>query len=169
MFRDENGKFAKNPEVTENDFIYYSKLLNKPFNTVSELKAAEEEYKKAEEEKKAKSEARKAEAKVVEDAFKELNEAKKTAAEAIKEARELATKAYAEVNEKYTAAIKAANELINVAEENYNTKLNDFNKAHPDGYHLTLRDGDNVTNIVYKTNNEFIDNAFNMLRLWFNS
>ena len=69
------------------DFGYYSKLLNKAFDSLEELKVAEDEVRKAEEEKQAKALAKKADATKVEDAFKALNAAKREYNEAPMEHR----------------------------------------------------------------------------------
>lgn len=56
-------------------YIFYSKLLKKPFETVKELKDAEDEYYKAHEEEIRKANEKRALAKGVEDAYKEYLEA----------------------------------------------------------------------------------------------
>ena len=65
---------------------YYSKLLNKPFDTVEELKAAEDEYNKAHDEKIKLAEEKKTRAKEIEDAYKHSMEVRKEAQKMIKEA-----------------------------------------------------------------------------------
>ena len=67
---------------------YYSKLLNKPFDTVEELKAAEDEYNKAHEVELRKTEERKAKAKAIEAAYKHSMDVRRTAQQAIREADE---------------------------------------------------------------------------------
>ena len=77
---------AKNEVVS---YGYYSKLLNKPFDTLADLEAAEAEYRKANEEKLRLAEEKRADAKKVEDAYKHLLEVKKKAQEEIREAEEM--------------------------------------------------------------------------------
>ena len=58
----------------------------------------------------------------------------------------------------------------NNAEKEFSTKLSEFNKAHPEGYRITLKDGDNVATyynqeVKYNTDwyDEF-DRLFDSLR-----
>ena len=132
------------------EFGYYSKILNKPFDSLDELKAAEEEFKKAEEEKQAKSLAKKQDAVKVEEAFKNLNSAKKVY-------NERRAKIITEYNEALRAAkedcLKKLDEVskeIDDAEKQYDAALKAFNDAHPEGFHLTIKDGDNVVSMSRK-------------------
>lgn len=126
------------------DFMYYSRLLQKPFGSLEELRAAEEKVLAEEAAKKQAAEERKAQASNVEKAFKNLNEAKRLYNETI-------TKAYAEYLEKakelevaYNKAVQDATEYVKVRQEAYDKVLKAFIDANPNGYHLTLKDGDNV-------------------------
>jgi len=67
---------------------YYSKLLNKPFDTLDELKAAEEEYHKAHDEELKRAEERKQRAKAVEEAYRHSMDVRREANEAIRKADE---------------------------------------------------------------------------------
>ena len=89
--RDESGKFvsAKQTEQTKETSLsygFYSKLLNKPFDTLEALQEAELEYRKEHDEKLKLSEEKKARAKEIEDAYKELVQVKKECNEKIREA-----------------------------------------------------------------------------------
>ena len=172
MTRDENGRFCKAEETKEEAaYGYYSKVLNKPFDSLEELKAEEAKVAKAEEEKKQKALARKEEASKVEEAFKAYNAAKREADKEITDARTAAAKKYSEAKTEYAAAVKSANEKIDAAEKAYNQALQEFNDKHPEGFHMTLRDGDNVTTISRKTAADTItqfDNLFSvLLNNWF--
>lgn len=130
-------------EATES-YGYYSKVLNKPFDTLEELKAAEGEYRAQELAKRQAAEQRKSDAANVEKAFKDLNAAKRAYSETT-------AKAYADylekaklLEEEYNTVIKAANSELKAKQESYNKALKVFTDAHPEGYHLTLKDGDNV-------------------------
>jgi len=69
MEKQNKGTFS--PKEEQN-YDYYSRILKKPFNNLSDLKSAEDEYNKAHAEEIKKSEERKARAKEVEDAYKEI-------------------------------------------------------------------------------------------------
>ena len=98
---------------------YYSKLLNKPFDTLDELKQAEDAYHKANEEKIKLAEEKREDAKKVEDAYKHLLEVQK--------------KAQAEIKE---------------AEDMYLKERNSFIQKH-NGYHMTYtnRNGEETLNV----------------------
>ena len=73
-------------EKEANNYGYYSKLLKKPFDTLEELKAAEEEYNKANAEKIKLAEEKKAAAKEIEEAYKKAMDTRKLASQMIQEA-----------------------------------------------------------------------------------
>lgn len=131
----------------DNNYGYYSKLLNKPFDTLDELKAAEEAHKKAEEEKQAKALAKKQDAVKVEDAFKNLNSAKHEYNAKRAEIVEAYTKAVAEAKKIAKEQLQEVTAKLEEAEKGYSNALSEFNKSHPEGFHITLRDGDSVTTI----------------------
>jgi hypothetical protein len=129
-----------------NEYGFYSKKLQKPFDTLEELLKAEEV---AELEARAKAEAaaaKKADANKVEEAFKKVNEAKKIMNETI----DVASKTYAEemkaAKDKYIATVDQAEIAYLAAEKEYKEKLSEFSKAHGN-FHMTLKDGDVVTTV----------------------
>lgn len=165
MYRDDKtGKFvAGEKETVTEDFGYYSKLLKKPFDSIEALKEAEAAFKAEEEKKAAASEKRREEAKVVEEAFRAMNATRKGARKIIDDAKVLSAKKISEANAEYAAAVREQNEQIKVAEERYKKALDEFKAAHPDGYHLTLRDGDTEETIT----SEYADFVTNFLQsLW---
>jgi hypothetical protein len=90
---------------------------------------------------------KKADAKVVEDTFKELNVARK----GYKEDLTQLTIEYAEALDNLKKAFELGKKDITnklaKAEEAYAKALKNFTEAHPEGYHVTLRDGDFETTI----------------------
>lgn len=70
------------------DYGYYSKLLNKPFDTLDALKEAEEAVKKENERKAQLIEVKKTRAKEVEDAYLEFQKVKEEAYKQIAEAEQ---------------------------------------------------------------------------------
>lgn len=163
---------TKTNKTTEKETInygFYSKLLQKPFDSLSELKAAEEVYISEQKAKEDKVAQKKAEAKKVEDAFKTLNAARK----AYKEDLSQLTKEYAEKLESLKKAFELGKQDIRntlaAAEDAYDGALKEFTAKHPEGFHLTLKDGDfetTISNKVATTGNvdpNAIANIFDLL------
>ena len=144
---------------------YYSEKLDQLFETKELLEEAEKKH-DAEEAKK--EEARlvvKKESAEVTEAFKTRNAARRAYNEQIVKARKAYSEALRAAKEAFEADIKEASDSLEKAEEDFDTKLSAFQKAHPEGYHLTLKDGDNVVtftsvgDLVKSINAEF-DNVF---------
>lgn len=168
-------KNMKDPKMTDpsksSDYSYYSKLLQRPFDTVNELKRAEATHLAELKAKEDKTAQKKADAVKVEDAFKTLNAAKKT----FKRDLDTVTRTYSE----NLAALKAAFEkdkaavytALAQAEESYSNALKAFTDKYPEGFHLTLKDGDFETTIssahssqVKNTKSSYaIDHIFDLL------
>lgn len=68
------------------NYGYYSKLLKKPFDTLDELKVAEDEYNKANAEKIKLAEEKKADAKAIEEVYQKAMNTRKLASQMIKDA-----------------------------------------------------------------------------------
>lgn len=131
----------------DSNYGFYSRVLNKVFDTLDELKAAEDEHKKAEEEKAAKALAKKQDATKVEDAFKALNAAKREYNTKRAEIAEVYAKAVSEAKRIAKEQLQESSDVLEKAEKTYSEALSEFNKNHPEGFHITLRDGDSVTTI----------------------
>ena len=117
---DENLKNVAKKDTRE--YSYYSRVLGKPFDSIEELKEAEAIYFTEQKAKEDKVIAKKADAKKVEDAFK-----------ALKDSFEFGKK---DIHAKLAAA-----------EDAYKEALKAFTDKYPEGYHLTLKDGDFETTI----------------------
>ena len=128
-------------------YAYYSRVLNKPFDSLTELDKAEEAYYDEIKAKEAKAAEKKADASKVEETFKALNAARRAYKETL-----------IKLTEKYSADLKALKEtfetdkkdlqnLLAQAEDVYAEALKEFTSKHPEGYHLTLKDGDFETTI----------------------
>lgn len=126
---------------------FYSEKLNKMFDTDKELLLAEEAAFKAEQEKKAQALAKKTDAKKVEDAFKAHNAAKKVFNENFTKLRKTYAADLAALKETFDKAVAVETEKLSTAEKDYTTALSEFTKNHPEGYHMTLRDGDHVVTL----------------------
>jgi seryl-tRNA synthetase len=133
----------KKPEVT---YGYYSKLLQKPFDSLNDLTAAEEAYHAEQKEKENATAQKKADAKKVEDTFKALNAARKT----YKEDLTQLTKEYSEeldrLKKAYALGKKDIQDTLAAAEDAYAKALKAFTDTYGN-FHMTLKDGDFETTI----------------------
>lgn len=159
---------------------FYSEVLNKMFDTEAALVDAETAAKKAALEKEQKAAAKKEDARLVEDAFKLRNAAKREFNSTILARRKKYAEDLAALRTAYEADIEAASKKLAVAETGYDNTLKAFIEKHPEGYHMTLRDGDHVVTYnstgnmnnakdkeIYKEmlSNDWFDNFFNLFRL----
>ena len=150
MTNNENKNFKKKPHNVGPEtpaYGFYSRILNKPFDTVAELCEAEAAYFAEQKAKEDKVAQKKADAQKVEDAFKAMNAARR-------EYKEKLTQLTTEYAEKLTE-LKNALELgkkdihntLAVAEDNYSKALKEFTSKY-DSYHFTMRDGDFETTMT---------------------
>lgn len=129
------------------DYGFYSNVLKKPFERLDDLKKAEAVYYEEQKAKEDKAAAKRAEAQKVGDAFKALNAARKE----YKENMTQLTTEYAEeletLKKAYELGKKDIYNKLAQAEENFEKAHKEFTAAHPEGYHLTLKDGDFETTL----------------------
>lgn len=135
----------------EQNYMYYSKVLNAPFESLDALRAAEDEHCAKLKAKEDKAAEKKADAAAVEEAFKALNAARKTYKDDINELTKVYSKGLADLKEKFENSRKAIKENLASAEDNYSKALKAFIDKYPEGYHLTLKDGDFETTISGQT------------------
>ena len=140
------------------DYGFYSNVLKKPFENLAELRRAEEVYFAEQKAKEDKVAQKKADALKVEDAFRALNAARKT----YKEDLAAITHEYSENLSKLKANFEEARdevkEALATAEEAYQLALKAFTEKYPEGYHITLKDGDFETTISHNENRKVIGN-----------
>lgn len=136
----------KNTDSNE-AYGYYSKSLKKPFDTLAELKAAEAEVLKAKEQKEAEAKAKKADADLVENAYKQLNAAKRKYKEDMNKALVKHATALKVVQEDFNNEKLSITNALSEAETAYKKALSEFTAKHPEGFHITLKDGDYETTI----------------------
>ena len=129
------------------DYIYYSRVLKEPFNTVAELKEAEEAYYAKLKAKEDKAAQKKADATKVEEAFKALNAARKEYKENLAALTHEYSENLAALKKSFEGAKEAEHKALASAEDNYAAALKAFTEKYPEGYHLTLKDGDFETTI----------------------
>lgn len=152
---------------------FYSDVTKKLYDTEDALIAAEKEV-AAEEEKKVKeAKAKKADAKKVEEAFKVNNDAKREFNAKVLAARKMYNESLAAAKKAFDSAVADATNAKEAADVEYDKVLKEFIDKHPEGYHLTLKDGDNV--VTYSSQAEQVNSIakdFNglidyMIKNWF--
>ena len=148
-------------------------LENKKFDSVEELEKAEAEVKTALVKKEEAAVARKQEAAVVETAFKARNEARRAYNAKALELRKAYNEAIKKARDEFEAGLEGSTKELKAKEEAYDAALDEFIKKHPEGYHLSLKDGDNVTTIsgnetefrsLFDETDKFWDRFFDLLR-----
>ena len=173
---DTNKKTAEdtnkgNVTFTAGDYSYYSKVLKEPFNTVAELKKAEEAYYAKLTAKEDKAAQKKADAQKVEDAFKALNTARKDYKEDLTALTHQYSENLAALKKSFESAKAAIQKALADKEEQYAVALKAFTEKYPEGYHLTLKDGDFETTISSASSEPdiaAIDPLANIFKLLFN-
>jgi hypothetical protein len=146
---------------------YYSELTKQLYETEKEAIAAEKKLEAEKAEAAKKASAKKAEANKVEEAFKARNVARREYNTKVMDARKAYNTALLEAKKAFDTVINDATAAKDKAEEVYNSALKEFTDKHPEGYHMTLKDGDNVITLsrssdkqlekVSKEYNDFID------------
>ena len=160
-----NRRFIKmmkkvNPQST-NEYGFYSKKLQKPFDTLDELIAAEEEVALAEAKKAETATQKKADASKVEEAFKEMNAAKKAFNTTVDEASKIYAEEMKAAKDKYVTTVDQAEVAYLEAEKKYKENLKAFSDKYGN-FHMTLKDGDVVTSISQQ--NAVVDPATEFLK-----
>lgn len=130
-----------------NDYAFYSKPLKQVFDSLEELRAAEAKHFNELKAKEAKAAAKKAEAQKVENAFKALNQARKDYKEKLTQLTTEYSEELGRLKKAFELGKKDIHEELAAAEDAYNVALKEFIAAHPEGYHVTLKDGDFETTI----------------------
>lgn len=139
------------------EYGFYSRLLKTDFDTVAALKEAEAAYLAEQEKKAAKVEERKSDADKVQAAFEDLNIARKEYKDSMAELNKQYCDDLIEIKERYEKGKAANQEMLERAETGYSEALKAFTDKYPEGYHLTLKDGDFETTIAgSSSNNNFI-------------
>jgi chromosome segregation ATPase len=140
----------KKSECAQSPYGYYSRVLSKPFDTVAELREAENAYYAAQMAAEAKASTKNSDAQKVEDAFKALNAARKAYRENIEQLTDEYSEALANLKKAYEAGRADQQKILTAAEDAYTKALEDFTSKYPE-YTLKLQDGDTVATISGKT------------------
>lgn len=163
----EKEKFAT--ESGELEYGFYSKRLQKAFDSLEDLRAAEQAVIAEAEAKKRAAEAKKAEASKVEEAYKSLNSVKRAYNDGLIEAKKAYLAVLQTAREKYETTLKTLNASLEAAQKCYDEALAEFTKAHPEGFHITLKDRDNVSTISRSGNIKDADVFENLFDFIFKS
>jgi dsDNA-specific endonuclease/ATPase MutS2 len=149
---------------------YYSEILNKNFDTEEDCVKAEKEHTEAETKKAEAKALVKKESAVVEDAFKARNEARLSYNQKLVELRKTYNQKISEAKKEFDAGLEEIYKPLETAEKDYDAKLREFQKNHPEGYHLTLHDGDNVMTLTgnHGVFEKTLDDEFNNMLDLFN-
>jgi chromatin segregation and condensation protein Rec8/ScpA/Scc1 (kleisin family) len=156
---------------------YYSEKLDKVFDTEAELTTAEEADAKAKAEKEEAKKLVKADATKVEDAFKARNEARRQYNAALIDLRKAYHSALRTAEKELSDGIERIAKDRDAAEAVYSDALAEFQSKHPEGYRISLKDGDNVVTLssnpidshVVDLSTEFdnmLDLFSNLLKRW---
>ena len=143
-------------------------LENKKFNTEEECKKAEKEILAKRHEKEKASLTRKEDAELVTNAVKAVNAAKKEHNKSLKEINDEYSKKFGDLKKAYINALDNADNKLETAEKDYEKALNEFLEKHPEGYHATIKDGDETfdVNISGKTSN-IAEDIFDLMTVSF--
>lgn len=138
---------------------FYSEVTKKLYESEEELNAAEKAVADENAKKAEATKAKKADALKVEEAFKANNTAKREYNAKVLAARKMYNESVTAAKKAFDEAVTDANEAKDIAEKHYDKMLKEFTDKHPEGYHLTLKDGDNVVTISSNTN--VLNDSFN--------
>ncbi len=147
----------KRPENAERSYSYYSKVLQKPFDTLVELENAETAYYAKLKAKEDKVAAKKADAVKVEIAFKAMNQARRDYKENILKLTDLYQQELKNLKENFESEKSRIQSALADSENAYSEALNAFTDKYPEGFHLTLKDGDYETSISSASQNKVSD------------
>lgn len=156
-------KVVNNREDAKATYGYYSKVLNKPFDTLSELKAAEEADAAKKRAFEAAKTSRKEEAEQVETALTAYRNAAKKAEVELAAAKEENVKALDELRVAYKAKVKAIEAKVEEARKAYVSKLGAFTKKYG-GFHTTVKDDDSVLTISVDTADTLMDDFLKLFQ-----
>ena len=135
------------------NYSFYSRVLQKPFDSLNDLQMAEAAYLAEQKAKADQAAQKKADATKVEDAFKALNAARKEYKEKLSQLTQEYAEALMNLKEAFDLGKQDINNDLAKAEETYSTALKEFTDKH-DTYHLSLKDGDFETTISGSTKTE---------------
>ena len=133
---------------------YYSKVLKEPFDSIEELKNAEETYFAEQKAKQDRAAIKKADALKVEEAFRALNSARKTYKNDLNKITTVYRENLTKLKNDFEKDRNDIQAFLAKAEDLYNQALKAFTEKYPEGFHLTLKDGDFESTISQYSGNK---------------
>lgn len=137
-------------EELDYEVTYRSKLLNKEFTSLDELREAEATYKKENEAKLAAAEKRKTDADLVGESYKAYYNAVKEKTEADKNALEKCQEAIKTAKDEYYQALESSGEYVKGFKNTYEEVLEAFIKTYG-SYHQTIKMDDDKEVTISKS------------------
>ena len=138
----DNRTETERPENTTRHYSYYSRVLQKPFDSITELDKAETAYYNELRAKENKAATKKADAAKVEVAFKAMNQARRDYKENILKLTDLYQQELKNLKDNFESEKNRIKSALADSENAYSSALKAFTDKYPEGYHLTLKDGD---------------------------
>lgn len=128
------------------NYGFYSKVLSKPFDSLSELVAAEDAYYSELKIKEDAAAQKKVDAIKVEEAFKALNAARREYKESVLQITQEFSEELDHLKKAFELGKEHINQKLADAEDAYSAALKEFTDKY-ENYHMTLKDGDFETTI----------------------
>ena len=144
---------ANETKQTAQTYSYYSRVLQKPFDSLNELTVAEAEYYEAQKAKEDKAAQKKADAQKVEEAFKALNAARKSYKEDITQLTKEYCQSLENLKKAFELGKKDISDKLAEAEDTFDKAQKEFTSKY-ENYHMTLKDGDFETTISKQTSGD---------------
>lgn len=126
---------------------YFSEILNKNFDTEAECVKAEKEHEEAESKKAEAKALVKKDSDEVNKAFTIRNEARRSYNDKVKEAYKIYKEKVLAARKEYEESIEEVRKAKDKAELEFDKKYREFDKNHPEGYRLILKDGDDILTV----------------------
>lgn len=147
------------------DYGFYSNVLKKPFERLEDLKRMEEAYFAEKKAKEDKATQKKNDAKIVEGAFKALNAARREYKEKLNQLTTEYSEALENLKKAYELGKDDIRNTLAAAETAYSEAIKNFSEKYPEGYHMTLKDGDFETTISSQTSTDAVKTGIDTTRL----
>ena len=132
------------------DYGFYSRVLQKPFESLEDLKKAEEVYYAEQKAKEDKAAQKKADAQKVEEAIKAVNAARREYRDKLNQLTKEYSEELTNLKKAFDLGKKDLANTLATAEQACDKALKEFTSKY-DQYHMTIKDGDLETTISGNT------------------
>ena len=151
MIKNTNQNTTNKPKRQDQNYMYYSKVLNKPFDSIEELGAAEAVYYEELKAKENKAAQKKADAQKVEAALTALNAARKEYKEKLKQLTKEYSEELEDLRKAFELGKKDIHDALAASEEAFDKELKEFTAKY-DTYHFSIKGDGFETTISGSTN-----------------